>query len=175
MTACAGNWGQAAQALSDRYTADHWGDVVLANEETLVAVLKELMRVTDTPGGRGYRHLPEMETGRALLQRLTDPTTPRDYATQPLPEELAAIKAELGYSERRLAETLTASRAQVRRVLAGDLTAVGPATIRHYGQTLKDNEFYFIEARAHLVASLAYHVATLKPRLALDAIAGLNK
>lgn len=168
------NWDTAAERLAERYTPEHWEKVVLADEETLANVVKELIRVTDTPAGRGPRQLPELAAGRALLDRLTNPDIPHNYATDLLPVELARIKAEDAHSDRTLAATLSVSRSLVQRVLGGEMNVVSPATIRHFGETLRDNDMYFVEARAHLLAAAIYHITVKKPRLALDLITELH-
>lgn len=154
-------WDAAAAKAAEHYTPERWNQA-LTNEDTFADLLRELARINDQPGNRGPRAQPTQAEVTVLLKQLAANTG--GYATRPLHVEVSEQREANGWSIQQLANKIALSKPAAQQILNGTWTP-SLATLLHIGRALHDNEFFYLETRAHMLATYVYQLATTKPHL----------
>lgn len=130
-------------------TRDDWRRI-LQQEDQLAAILRELIRVGNTPVGRGPRPAPNPYTTQLYLDRLTNPPEPVEHTNLPFPEALDALRTQ--YSTRGIAHRTGIPRPTIQYWITHRLTP-NLATQIEIATALKKPETYFLETRHEIVSA----------------------
>lgn len=161
-------WDQTVARVHVQYpnTASLDWREALKDYDLMGRVMRDVLRVGNTPQRRGHRPLPDFDAGMALFRQLRG----EDFTVLPFTEAFAALAATR--SGRGLAHKTGITRTQVQRLLTG----VRPSLVELelIAEAFGKTPFFFQEYRnAHICALLAAELDR-SPETSIGIVRGLG-
>ncbi len=146
-------WDQRLAEVAHTYPScrDSWVPA-LRDYELMGRMIRDLLRVSSSPGRRGQRPLPEVDAGMDELRRMWGD----DYSTLPFPEAFSALTADRSLTP--LVRKTGISRTKLQDLRRGKARPSGD-DMEKIAAALKKTPAYFLEYRVGAVcAAIADHL-----------------